>query len=805
MWQSVIIILIGVLLALTGWSIGRLFSARPLAANGRNRDGVTRFEWLIEDNPPGQELARSSWFSTFIYNFNHVVRFKRVARRIVAQSSRLASRPAPSLRIVVRSIGQWTFSSGLKDWSRKIGPGEHPGTEFLKPGQMVLQVAPVAGGDGVRPEDADAPDDNLKLIHHDAAERGGTLSVRSYALQSFLLSGHDRDDETDRLLGAHMTALLASPFPERYPDLIQVASEILGLGAHYLDKKSLATREIDTRAQFESHYLTAWITGALGQQDCDPQLLFEALGNFKLLLAPGVDAHCGCSGLEGALVAANGAQLAMSAYELSGRNPERLLEADEYCARARSRLDQELYPELFMDIELLEVRIRRSLAVHDRSLPGLLAATDLLGKVDAATATASKGIITQGAALALEEGRLLQARAAMSGDIALRREAMRAYSRVHVILNSEQGGQQSLMRDAVLGLAQCLISVGQIEGCDKPFRKAIKIIDDTLPAGPAIAAGGGKPKSRASHVLEAKLSLLKGEALEALAQHSGEVEHIETALLLLQKITQELVIQLPFSIAKRSQFILTRLLLDRAEMTGLTLHYKQAVDAIRAKREELGLTSAPTANRDGVQVSWRLELGYARALSMLAERTASTTAICAAEVQAWKLRDRAISEGDDLHNALAEQMLGRILAQKSDAVPGGDIGTLADAINAMRRALEFTPRVEMPLAWGARQSALGGLLAKYGMASGGVEGLEAAVSAYEKSLDADMGELDKGARATTLIDLGETLNLLSRRSGDKNYKDGAEAAFQHALDVGSFHNLHLQAERAEAALSRLRG
>jgi len=659
------------------------------------------------------------------------------------------------------------------------------------------------------------------LIHHNRAGQRALMNAGSYALQSFLLSGHDGDDETDHLLGAHMTALMASQSAERYLELIHVASGMLGVGAQknntlFRHRESpLDGRAVDGRAEFEALYLKAWITGALGRQDRDKGLLIEALKIYEMLLAPGADVHSACCGLEGALIAANAAQLALTAFELSGRNPERLLEADEYCARARSKLDQELdpetLPELYKDIQLLAVRIRRILAVHDRSLPGLLKAKVLLDQVGVTAGlngVSSRSATSVIAASALEEGRIFQARAVISGDNALRREAMGAYSRVHLILNSEQGRQRSLMRDATLGLAQCLFTLGQIEGSEKPFRKAIKIIDEALLANPDKVARGGAISRRSSHasrLLDGKLTLLKAEALGALGLHCDKVEDVETALLHLQNFAQKFEIELPDDTAKRVQLILIRLLLDRAEMTDLTLHYNEAVDAIRARGDEPGLTSAPTGRQDGMLENWRIEHGYARALSILAERSPSAAIFSMAEVQAWKLRDRAIIKRNELHGAVAEEMLGRVLAQKSDSVAGGDIGALADAVNAMRRALDLTPRVEMPLAWGARQSALGGLLAKYGTASGEVEGLEAAVSAYEKSLGTDMGELGQDARATTLIDLGETLNLLSRRSGDKHHKEGAQAAFQRALDVGSFHNLPLQAERAEAALSRLRG
>ena len=87
----------------------------------------------------------------------------------------------------------------------------------------------------------------------------------------------------------------------------------------------------------------------------------------------------------------------------------------------------------------------------------------------------------------------------------------------------------------------------------------------------------------------------------------------------------------------------------------------------------------------------------------------------------------------------------------------------------------------------------------------GVAGLEAAISAYEKSLERDDDEAGMPDRALTLNKLGRTLVTLAARTGDRSHKMRAQAAFARAYDVGISENLDAHARMAEAALARLRG
>ena len=94
-------------------------------------------------------------------------------------------------------------------------------------------------------------------------------------------------------------------------------------------------------------------------------------------------------------------------------------------------------------------------------------------------------------------------------------------------------------------------------------------------------------------------------------------------------------------------------------------------------------------------------------------------------------------------------------------------------------------------------------LAKYSEIKGDVSGLEAAVSAFEKSLVAGDDQQVITERAATLYELGQTLVTLAARTGDRSYKQRARTVFEQAYDAGAAGQLHSRAHMSDEKRMRL--
>ena len=784
MWQLIPILLIGALLVLTGWLIGR-----PFTSGGKNvRKRLCENEWLVENIKArdGRDKATSS-LSRSLENLKLRMRLGRAARGITSRSAVDLPGACQKFRIRVRPIGRWTFMDGVAGRGGERSEGRiNPGLEFLNDNQLVIHPEFCEEGHGLR----------LRWSGRSCVV--DYLTPDSYALQSIQMPDDEWHENGAAWLKAHMAAVHGMRIGAGDAALLQLIARP-------------QSDQMSNRAQFEKLYLRAWVNMRLGWEARDADLLTRALTGTRALINGDTSL---LTEVEIALIEANAARAGLCLFELSGRNPEQLLEADEYIARALSRRaalfgDTTLSGDaasaggsLLGQFALLRAQIGRQLAAHDLSLDGLeraqgfldQAGESLLGEVSA------QNKIVFEAELALEAGRLNQARAIISGDVMHFGAAMNAFGRVQTMLGHQRGDVQSIIGVASLGLAECMIEIAREEGDAKLLLRALKITDEAIDArkvGAAIDACTGSPGLL--HGLDDRLLFVKVKALGAFGVVEGDIVCLERALTLMSR--------LPEPVQEHDQAMRATILLDRARLANETAHYREALNAIRALRSS-NIGKSVYGDGKAGDWTWRVNSGFVQALSILAERTdrnENGSIINEAEKEARRLVDFADGGADELRPALAAQLLGRVLEQKHDMMDGGNVAALRGAINAMRRALNFTPRERMPLLWGRRQSALGGLLAKYETYAGGVEGLESAVSAYLKSLELDDNLLPQVDRASTLIDLGRTLNLLANRTGDKFHSQNASGAFERAYDIGISCGLVEQARRAEAELNQFKG
>ena len=850
MWNLFAVLIIGAPLVLAGWLIGRQFVPMPKGAGltgggqGSHRTANSpilnslpvKIEWLVEDIAAagaGEDLVKDYW-----RNFQLRRALLNAARKIMAGAAKTATvrGNGPEIAIRLRRIGRWIFSSPGDD---QQSGSETRGLEFLKPSQIIIQSALTPNTQGGR-------DLVIVLWSNRDGDQAGFLD--GLGRDRIILRDWNSNRNTANRLKGFMSAYLAymqSGLGQAQLGRSQLGQSRLGRYLLELADASFAAdgdfKRSKNTAEADRDYLSlkAWVSGKLGRENCDAAKVNEALSIFRDLdreldkeRVPDPDKV----GAGSIWLNYNIARMALAEFELSGRNPERLLEADDYCGRALGQFvsaenhdnardyDQNLVSKL----RLLRARVRRHLAVHDGSITGLERAEvilDQLATVEGVDATELDGrgepdepderLAELGfklePELKLERGYLCFARGELGRDPGQYIAALSAFQQARKIFANGDERTLGLRLDVVAGIAQCLLVLGREQRDAGHYRQVIKLVEE-------IAIG--QTDFGVTHVISrmnlrsAHLLICKVEALYELGVLTARPEHIDEGLEFIEGIGLFASdVWGARRLAARRVVVRAKLLLSRAETGEDPQRYIDAINGVKSgtfgPRDQNPLD--PQNTEISTDDKWQIMSGLVRVTLMLTKAGGGVQLHHGMERDAEKLVLLARATKNNLRMAEAECLLADVLIAKFDQNVTGDVEDIKLAINGLRRALDLAPRLISPKLWAIRQSRLGALLAKYGELKDDIAGLESAVLAYKKSLE----ELDleisnghgngNGNGMNRLFELGQVFKALSRKTGDPSYRANAEAVFAQAYDASQAYNMHDQVRQAEQALAQLRG
>ena len=682
-----------------------------------------KIEWLVEDIAAagaGDNLVKDYW-----RNFQLRRALQNAAWKIMAGAAKTVTvrGNGPDFEIRLRQIGRWIFSSTGDDQQRG---SETRGLEFLKPGQIIIQSSLTPNTQGGR---------DLEIILRSNQEGGRADFLDGLGRDRIILRDWDSNRDSANKLQGFMSAYLASMQSGlgqsrlgqsqlgRY--FLEMADAIFG--AHADCERSEKTVAADR----DYLSLKAWVSGQLGCENCDAAKVNEALSIYRYL-----DSYLDSARAERQWLNYNIARMTLAEFELSGRNPERLLEADDYCGRALDEFlsgenhdnDSDLDLGHVSKVRLLRARVQRHLAVHDDSIAGLERVESILGQL----ATVEGDDATEWDELELERGHLCFAHGELRGDPGQYFAALSAFQRARKVFENGDGRNRGLKLEAVVGMAQCLMVLGREQRDAGRYRQVIKLVEETA---------SGEADFGVSHAISrinlryARLMICKVEALYELGVLTARPQHIDEGLEFIEGIGL-------FSsdawgarlLAARRRVVGAKLLLCRAEMNDDPQYYIDAINGV--KSGAFGARSQNPLDLEDNDIStddkWHIMSGLVRGSLMLAKARGGMQGCHETERDAQRLLTLARETKNNLRMAEAECLLADVLIDKFDQSATGDVEAIKLAINGLRRALDLTPRLMSPNLWANRQCKLGAVLAKYGELKDDIAGLESAVLAYKK-------------------------------------------------------------------------
>ena len=307
---------LGAVIALLGWWIGRGFALPGGRRRGRGGQPV-RLEILISD------IERD--YAGDLHSGDMAIAWRslRRAARLVSGASTVSKKSEdPDIHIDVRRIGRWTFADSVGQVLRD-GSRADPGIGFLKDNQLVFAARRV--GASRRMEFAPQP---FSLGDRD-------YSSRTFGLDRVTLDPSFGARAQSRHLAAYLACLSVARSGGDYGGgLLDVAEEILGRSGRSGagDFQANATHVAEN---FERDYMAAWLGVERGIEEGDIDRLLVSLGIYGDLIeeTAKVPAQDVSPWLTGQMLA-HRARAALAIYELQPNQPERLLEAHEYCGRA---------------------------------------------------------------------------------------------------------------------------------------------------------------------------------------------------------------------------------------------------------------------------------------------------------------------------------------------------------------------------------------------------------------------------------------------------------------------------------------